>query len=75
MPTLAPVVLQSPYETGSFLLYCLQFSGQDGFIVETSSGQKFEDVDLSEGEWTEYDEKLDESVEIMSLQWRFAVHK
>lgn len=48
---------------------------QDGFLVQTSSGQKFEDVDLSEGEWTEYDEKLGDSVEIMELQWRFAVHK
>ena len=48
---------------------------QDGFEVETSSGQKFEDVDLSEGDWTEYDEKLGDSVEIMGLEWKFAVHK
>ena len=48
---------------------------QDGFIVETASGQMFTDVDLSDAEWTEYDEKLGDSVEIMSLEWRFDVHK
>lgn len=48
---------------------------QDGFLVETTSGQIFEDVDLSDGEWTEYDEKLEESVEVMALQWRFDKHK
>ena len=48
---------------------------QDGFSVETTSGQTFEDVDLSDKEWTEYDEKLGTSVEIMDLQWRFDVHK
>ena len=48
---------------------------QDGFEVTTSSGHKHEDVDLSEGEWTEYDEKLGDSVEIMDLQWKFTTHK
>lgn len=44
-------------------------------MIETTGGARFEDVDLSEGEWTEYDEKLGESVELMDLQWRFNVHK
>ncbi|KAK9801862.1 hypothetical protein WJX73_002947 [Symbiochloris irregularis] len=48
---------------------------QDGFEVTTTSGQKFSDVDLSDKEWTEFDEKLGESVEIMDLQWRLDAHK
>ena len=41
---------------------------QDGFEVESTTGKKFGDVDLSEGEWVEYDEKLGESVGIYELQ-------
>ena len=48
---------------------------QDGFVVETTSGSRFEDVDLSEGEWAEYDEKLGDSVSIMDLQWQFEVKR
>ena len=48
---------------------------QDGFLVTTTSGQKFENVDLSEGEWVEYDEKLGESVGIMELEHKLVVHK
>ena len=48
---------------------------QDGFQVTTTSGQKFDNVDLSEGEWVEYDEKLGESVGIMELEHKLSVHK
>ena len=41
---------------------------QDGFSAEgADSGTKFEDIDLSEGDWTEYDEKANASVEIMEV--------
>ena len=48
---------------------------QDGFLVITTSGQRFENVDLSDGEWVEYDEKLGESVGIMELEHKLVVHK
>ena len=48
---------------------------QDGFQVESTSGQIFRDVDLSDGEWVDYDEKLGESVGIMELEHRFITHK
>lgn len=47
---------------------------QDGFIVETTSGTVFRDVDLSE-DWVEYDEKLGESVGIYELEHKFSKHK
>ncbi|KAL0028673.1 hypothetical protein WJX79_009914 [Trebouxia sp. C0005] len=31
---------------------------EDGFRVESTSGQLFDNVDLSDGEWVDYDEKL-----------------
>ena len=48
---------------------------QDGFQVTATSGQKFENVVLSEGEWVEYDEKLGQSVGIMDLEHKLIVHK
>lgn len=48
---------------------------QDGFQVESTSGQIFRDVDLSDGEWVDYDEKLGESVGIMELEHKFVTHK
>ena len=43
--------------------------------METTSGAKFDDVDLSEREWVEFDEKLGESVGIYELEWRFEARK
>ena len=48
---------------------------QDGFQIESTSGQIYSDVDLSDGEWVEYDEKLGESVGIMDLEHKFVTHK
>jgi hypothetical protein len=44
---------------------------QDGFVVEGTSGKVWEDVDLSDKEWADYDDKSNESVSIMELQWEF----
>ena len=42
-------------------------------MVTSAAGTKFEDVDLSEGEWTEWDEKTQSSVEILSLEHKFVL--
>lgn len=34
------------------------------------SGTKFEGVDLQEGEWFDYDEKVGEEVSIKDLKWQ-----
>ncbi|EIE21643.1 hypothetical protein COCSUDRAFT_24771 [Coccomyxa subellipsoidea C-169] len=48
---------------------------EDGFIVESTSGARFEDVDLSEKEWMDYDEKLGESVGIYDLEYKLEAVK
>jgi hypothetical protein len=48
---------------------------EGGFVITGESGQVWEDVDLSEKEWMEYDEKKGDSVSVMNLQWEFRVHK
>ena len=48
---------------------------QDGFTVTSKSGAVFEDVDLSEKEWMDYDEKLGESIGIYDLEWKLAAVK
>lgn len=48
---------------------------QDGFRVESTSGTAFEDVDLSEREWMDYDEKLGESIGIYDLEWKLQAVK
>lgn len=47
---------------------------QDGFVVESVSGHRFEDVDLSD-DWADFDEKAGDSVSIMNLEWRFTVRR
>ncbi len=37
------------------------------------SGTRFDDVDLTEREWAEYDEKAKQAVEIQALESRFVV--
>lgn len=49
-------------------------SMQDGFQVESSKGTKYPDVDLSEGEWVEYDEKVGDSIGVYELEHKFETH-
>ena len=50
----------------------ISFSPREGWIVQASDGgQKFDDVDLTEGEWIDYDEKLKESVRVHELEFKF----
>lgn len=48
---------------------------QDGWAVTTKGGARFADVDLSEGEWTEYDEKLNASVGVYGLEAKWELHR
>jgi hypothetical protein len=48
---------------------------QDNFLVTTRGNKKFEEADLSEGEWNEYDDKINESVGIYSLESKWELHK
>ncbi|XP_034238571.1 CXXC motif containing zinc binding protein [Thrips palmi] len=48
------------------------FSPREGWIAQSDEGgQKFEDVDLTDGEWIDYDEKLKESVRVYDLEFKF----
>ncbi|OAJ37705.1 hypothetical protein BDEG_21701 [Batrachochytrium dendrobatidis JEL423] len=41
----------------------------DGFKAEgAETGTKFEDIDLADREWSEYDEKAGEAVEILEIE-------
>lgn len=43
--------------------------------MTTRGNKKFDDVDLAEGEWNEYDDKINESVGIYSLESKWELHK
>ena len=58
------------------MFHSFLFGGfQDGFEVTSTSGQVYHNVDLSDGEWVDYDEKLGESVAIMELEHKLITHK
>lgn len=48
---------------------------QDGWLVESTAGKKFEDVDLSELEWCDFDDKGDQSVGIYEFESKFELYK
>mmetsp|Transcript_8134 Transcript_8134/g.27036 ORF Transcript_8134/g.27036 Transcript_8134/m.27036 type:complete len:162 (-) Transcript_8134:49-534(-) len=47
---------------------------ESGYTIESTSGTKFEDVDLSD-EWCDYDEKLKESLSISKVNYEFKTHR
>ncbi|XP_017770506.1 PREDICTED: UPF0587 protein GA18326 [Nicrophorus vespilloides] len=49
----------------------VDFNPTGGWIAKTEGGTVFEDVDLSEKEWVEYDDKLKLSVGIYELEHDF----
>lgn len=50
----------------------IEFSPRSGWIVKSSeNGQTFEDVDLSEDDWVEYDQKNKNSVGIYEFETNF----
>eukprot|EP00882_Tetradesmus_deserticola_P007366 GHRQ01007760.1.p2 GENE.GHRQ01007760.1~~GHRQ01007760.1.p2 ORF type:complete len:163 (+),score=60.18 GHRQ01007760.1:249-737(+) len=50
------------------------FHPEDGFVVTSKGGKVFDDVDLSE-DWSEWDEKINESIGIYSVEAKFGLHK
>uniref|UniRef100_A0A336KZU9 CSON001249 protein n=1 Tax=Culicoides sonorensis TaxID=179676 RepID=A0A336KZU9_CULSO len=50
----------------------VEFSPRSGWIAKaTENGQKFEDIDLSEDDWADYDEKNNQSVGITEFKSQF----
>lgn len=50
----------------------VEFSPSKGWIAKAAeSGTVFTDIDLSSGDWADYDEKLSESVGIYELESKF----
>uniref|UniRef100_U5EXQ0 Uncharacterized protein n=1 Tax=Corethrella appendiculata TaxID=1370023 RepID=U5EXQ0_9DIPT len=50
----------------------IEFTPRSGFIISsTDNGAKFEDVDLAEDDWTEYDEKNKNSIGIYEFESNF----
>jgi hypothetical protein len=47
---------------------------QDGFLVTSRGNKKFSEVDLSD-DWVEFDDKINESVGIYSVEAKFELHK
>ena len=48
---------------------------EGGYVCESTEGVQFEDVDLTEGEWCEYDGENDLPVSIMNIEHKFAIMK
>jgi hypothetical protein len=49
---------------------------QASFVVTAAnSSSQWSDVDLSGGEWFEYDEKAAESVSVQNIEHEFRLHK
>lgn len=48
---------------------------QGDWEVESTGGTKFADVDFEAGEWTEYCEKLGESVAVYKIEGKFEQHR
>ncbi|XP_003692796.1 CXXC motif containing zinc binding protein [Apis florea] len=47
------------------------FSAREGWIAKTINGREFTDVDLSEGEWVDYCDKIKEPVGIYEIEHKF----
>jgi len=47
------------------------FAFTNGWTVVSTSGTRFENVDLSQNEWVEYDENLQNSIGIYNLIGKF----
>jgi hypothetical protein len=45
------------------------------FVVESTGGTLFENVDLSERDWADYDEENDVPVSVTELEYTISVHK
>jgi hypothetical protein len=48
---------------------------QGGFRIESTGGAVFDNVDLKEKEWCDYDDDAGLSVGVYDLEWKFEVKK
>lgn len=44
---------------------------RDGWVAKTEEGKLFDDVDLTEKEWSDYDEKQNQTVGVYEVKWNF----
>ena len=51
----------------------VKWTPTDGFCCASTGGMKYTDVDLSDGEWFEYDDENDLSVSIQNVEHEFRV--
>lgn len=50
----------------------IEFDPRSGYIVKSiENGRKFEDVEIEDGDWTEYDDKNKNSVAISEFKSQF----
>lgn len=47
------------------------FSAEEGWIAKVSEGTEFRNVDLSEGEWVEYCDKIKQPVGVFEIEHQF----
>eukprot|EP01024_Parvocaulis_polyphysoides_P024997 TRINITY_DN22807_c2_g2_i1.p1 TRINITY_DN22807_c2_g2~~TRINITY_DN22807_c2_g2_i1.p1 ORF type:complete len:163 (-),score=28.22 TRINITY_DN22807_c2_g2_i1:75-563(-) len=52
----------------------IAFHPENGWIVTSSGGKVFDDVDLRENEWADYDEENDLQVNILEFESKFEVY-
>ncbi|KAN0008691.1 hypothetical protein ACTFIV_000188 [Dictyostelium citrinum] len=45
-----------------------EFDPRDNWIIVSSSGKEYKDVDLEEGEWSEFEERSSTSLTILSIE-------
>ncbi|GMH39908.1 hypothetical protein BSKO_07812 [Bryopsis sp. KO-2023] len=53
----------------------IAYRPEDGFLVESTGGKRFEDVDISEKDWCDFDEDAGVPVGVYELESEFRVHK
>ena len=53
----------------------IKWAPMGDFCCESTGGKKYTDVDLSDGEWFEYDDENDLSVSIQNIEHEFRVIK
>eukprot|EP00798_Chlamydomonas_sp_ICE-L_P028265 gene28265-31370_t len=51
------------------------FRPEAGWEISSTKGTKFEDVDMSDNEWSDYCEKLGEPVGVEAFESKFEVHR
>ncbi|XP_003738986.1 CXXC motif containing zinc binding protein [Galendromus occidentalis] len=52
-------------------LELVDFDPRDGWVAKTEEGKVFDEVDLTEKEWTDYDEKKQQTVGVYEVKWSF----